>query len=220
MKHRLVAAASLALLTAGCANKYQAITPEVEAGMMADLKAGKPNLDCGEGCAFTWVAQVPSIHALDMSERWNDLAVRVMQIGFGGDLAYYYLGQAAQGLGYQEAAITYYNYSLALATGQNPLLKCSGGQSMNGGDPCQGVDLVGSIPVLIQASRDEIAKEQAAAEAAAAPPPPVHHHVHHHTASSGTGSNWAMPPPAATSSSGSGTNGNGWVAPPPAPSNQ
>jgi hypothetical protein len=166
------------------------------------------------------MSQAPSIHALDLAENWNGLAVRVMQIGFGSDLAYYYLGQSAQGLGYHNAAIAYYSTSYAIAQGGNPLLKCSAQQSPNG-DPCLGVDLVSSIPVLIQASRDAIAQQQAAAAAAAsasADPPVVKHHRKKPaatTASTGS-SGWVAPPPAASSATPTSGTPAAWVAPPPA----
>ena len=204
---RLAGAVSFAglLPLAGCANKYEAMTPEIQSTMMSELQAGKLNLDCGVKCDFTWIQSAPSIHALDLAEKWPDLAIRVMQIGYGSDLAYYYLGQAAQGLGYHQAAITYYATSLSLDNGPNPLLKCAAGQSEMA-DPCQGVDLAGSIPVLMQASRDAIASaDQAQQQAAADPPAPGVHHHHHHTApaaqpaaaTSSGGSDWAVPPPAA-----------------------
>ena len=192
----LFIATSLLGLSA-CANKYDTMTPQLQASMLADLKAGKLNLDCGVGCSLTWAAQSNRLHALDIAEQWNDLATGVMQIGFGNDLAYYYLGQAAQGLDDQQAALIYYGYALGLATGQNPLLKCEAGQS-DSNDPCQDVDLVNSIPVLMQASREALAQQEASEEQAEATPPPTHHH-HHKTST--TGSNTAA----------------GWVAPPPAP---
>ncbi len=181
------------LAVSGCSTKYQAVTPELQATFLADLQAGKLNLDCGEGCALTWGQRAATIHAVDLGERWQELATDVMQIGFGSDLAYYYLGQAAQGLGYHQAAIAYYSQSLALATGQNPLVKCTPGalQVQAGSDPCQGVNLVSDIPVLVQASRDAIAQQQqadAAAQAAQSAPPPVHHHHRRPPASTPTGS--------------------------------
>ena len=208
-------------ILASCANKYDAVTPEVQATMLSDLRAGRLALDCGARCSFTWIGQVPAIHALDIAERWDELAVRVMQIGFGQDLAYYYLGQAAQGLGYHQAAIVYYNAALGLANGQDALLKCEGGQ-LQGGDPCQGVNLAAAIPVLVQASRDVLAQQAAATEAAAEPAQaPVHHH--HHVkpaipvASSGAAAGgWVAPPPPSATPPSSGSAG--WVAPPPAPS--
>jgi hypothetical protein len=237
-----LAALSPAMLT-GCASKYAAVTPEVQSTMMRDLQAGKPVLDCGQNCRFTWAGQVGAIHQLDLAENWNDLALRVMQVGYGSDLAYYYLGQAAQGLGYHQAAITYYGLSMALNTGSNAMLKCASGQALAAqlqlqtGDPCEGVDLAASIPVLIQASRDALAQQAAAdaaaQQAAASPPPPVHHH---HVQSASTnkasgatntgGTGWAVPPPAPSSASasnaptsntgGSNTGGTGWAVPPPA----
>jgi hypothetical protein len=217
--HSFLSAAAVAVLLAGCANKYDVVTPELQASMMADLQAGKLNLDCGPKCSLTWMSQAPSIHALDLAENWNGLAVRVMQIGFGSDLAYYYLGQSAQGLGYHNAAIAYYSTSYAIAQGGNPLLKCSAQQSPNG-DPCLGVDLVSSIPVLIQASRDAIAQQQAAAAAASASadPPVVKHHRKKPaatTASTGS-SGWVAPPPAASSATPTSGTPAAWVAPPPA----
>jgi len=183
------------LLLGGCAAKYDALTPELHTSMLGDLKSGKLTLDCGLKCDITFIAQASSLHAFDVAERWDDLATHVMQIGYGNDLAYYYLGQAAQGLGYQQAAIGYYTYALALNSGQNALLQCASGRSQNV-DPCQGVDLAGSIPVLIQASRDAIAQQEqaeaAAAEAASQPPAPVHHH---RTAASNASPAWVTPPP-------------------------
>jgi len=214
----IAAALAGALALGGCANKYDALTPDLQAQFLDDLKAGRPTLDCGQKCLITWLAQVPSIHQLDIAESWTPLADKVMQIGYGNDLAYYYLGQSAQGLGFHRAAITYYNTSLALATGTDPLLKCGGlqGNLQN----CQGVDLVASIPVLVKASNDVLAQQQAdadAAAAAAAAPPPVHHK--HPKAVAANASGWTAPPPAtpAASSAPSSGGASGWSAPPPAP---
>jgi hypothetical protein len=186
----------LAATLAGCANKYEALTPDIQAKMMDDLKLGKLVLDCGQKCVFTWISKVDSIHTYDTAERWPELAQTVMQIGYGQDLAYYYLGQAAQGLGYHEAAITYYKWSLALTTGQDTILQCAS-LATETHDPCQGVNLVESIPVLIKASQDAIAAQEAAARAAAAPPPRKHY-THHTTtpAPAATPPGWALPPPA------------------------
>ena len=210
----LAGATLLAVMLAGCETKVATLTPDVQAGMMTDLQQGKLTLDCGIKCDFTWISQVPQIHALDIAERWNDLAVRVMQIGYGNDLAYYYLGQAAQGLGYHQAAISYYNYALALSVSPDPTLRC--GSNAGAGDNCQGVDIAGSVPVLIQASKDALAQQQqeAADAAAAAAPAPVHHH-HHKPAATAT--QWVAPPPAAAGGSSGSSPGGGssWSAPPP-----
>ncbi len=204
----LAALLTSAAMLAGCANKYDAITPELQASMMSDLRAGKLNLDCGLKCKLTWESQAPSVHALDIAERWPELAVRVMQIGYGSDLAYYYLGQSAQGLQYHEAAIGYYNYAGAIASGTDPLLRCEDPTN----NSCQGVDIIASIPVLVAASRDAIAARQAEEQAAAAPAP-VHHH--HHKTAAPKPSDWAAPPPA-SANAGAQASGDGasWAAPP------
>ena len=206
LSRRLALAASLVLGLSGCANKFETMTPQLQASMLSDLQAGKMNLDCGIKCDFTWLQNASSVHALDLAENWRDLAIRVMQIGYGSDLAYYYLGQSAQGLGYHHAAIAYYATSLAINGGGNPLLKCSAAtNSMS--DACQGVDLAGSIPVLMQASRDAIAQQQLADQQAdtPAPAPPTHHR--HHVVASAAATSATPPAPSST--------GSDWVEPPP-----
>jgi len=42
------------------------------------------------------------------TDQWSDLAVRVLTIGYKDNLAWYYLGRAAEGLGHIEAARTYF----------------------------------------------------------------------------------------------------------------
>jgi hypothetical protein len=215
--------AAIALLgVAGC-TQPQPMTPEIQASMLDNLKAGKATLTCGVTCSFTWIAQAPSVHQLDLAEKWEDLAVRVQQINYGSDLAYYYLGQAAQGLNAQQAAITYYNQALFIANGVDPLLRCEGSNS------CQDVNIASSIPVLIKASQDAIVQQQqqaeadaaAAAAAAAAQQAPVHHKKKPVTTASSV--KWQAPPEsggsastAATASTGpGGSSGSGWSAPPP-----
>jgi tetratricopeptide (TPR) repeat protein len=198
---RLFGAVVLVIGLSGCASKYETVTPEVQAQMMQDLQNGKLVLDCGEKCAFTWISKVDSIHAYDTAEQWPELAQLVMQIGYGQDLAYYYLGQSAQGLGYHEAAIKYYQFASALNEGQDSTLQCASLATQTH-DPCQGVDLAGSIPVLIKASQDVLAEQ-----AAAAHPVHKHHHASAATGSSGTSaskpvpSGWSLPPPAPDSTS-------------------
>jgi hypothetical protein len=48
---------------------------------------------------------------MNEARQWRDLAVLVMQIGYTNDLTYYYLGRAAEGLGFRDAAKTYYQIS-------------------------------------------------------------------------------------------------------------
>ena len=162
LKKLAISVAMLALV--GCQQQVEVVTPDVQQRMLDDLKAGKLTLNCGINCSFTWFHKAGQIHALDMAERWPDLAVAVMQVGHGSDLAYYYLGQAAQGLGEHTAAISYYQYSLALAQGPDSSLRCDATQS------CLDVDLPSVIPVLIKASQDALAAASVPAQPAAAAP--------------------------------------------------
>jgi hypothetical protein len=199
---RYFAMIALIASVSGCGEKVEVLTPAVQAQMMDDLKAGNLVLDCGEKCSFAWAMKVDSIHSLDLAERWPELAQSVMKIGYGQDLAYYYLGQAAQGLGYHEAAIKYYQWAYALAASQNTLLQCASlGSDYH--DPCQGVNLVAAVPVLIDASKEAIARQQVATSGSPAPVKRVHHKKSAGTAeaaatpdAAATGpADWSLPPP-------------------------
>jgi hypothetical protein len=227
---QLLAAAGLAGLVAGCMTQagLPPVTPEMQARMLDDLRAGVFALDCGAACSASWTTELGAVRAFDSADRYADLAVRVMQVRYGSDLAYYYLGRAAQGLGDYTAAITYYRHSLDLANGTDPALRCEAAGA------CQGVDIAGTIPVLVAASQRELAESTAhtttvrrrpthAAPASGgpgwvAPPPPTDTGSSGATASGGTG--WSAPPPpsasAAPTSGASASGGSGWVAPPAA----
>ncbi len=158
LKRLIISLLGVAFVSA-CAMKVETVTPEIQAKMTEDLKSGNLTLDCTINCDFTWIHEVESLHALDMAERWQDLYVKVMQIGYKSDLAYYYLGQSAQGLGYHEAAIKYYKYAQALATGQNMAARCDATAEGALSDPCQGVEIASVTPVLIKASQDALAAQ-------------------------------------------------------------
>lgn len=65
-------------------------------------------------------------------KQWRDLAVQVMETNFKLDLSYFYLGQAAQGLGHSQAAQRYMGKSLELsqtedgACAKRTFVGCSG----------------------------------------------------------------------------------------------
>jgi hypothetical protein len=53
---------------------------------------------------------------LNEARQWPELAVLVMQVGYTNDLTYYYLGRAAEGLGFGDAAKTHYEISVRLTS--------------------------------------------------------------------------------------------------------
>ena len=72
--------------------------------------------------------------ALEAHDRadWQRLALIVLDVGYNSDLAYYYLGRAAEGMGANDAALTYYrkaleitNHRLFEGQGKSPGERCN-----------------------------------------------------------------------------------------------
>jgi hypothetical protein len=101
------------LFLAGCAPGRLANMSAPES--LAALQTGRPVLACREACLAEWQQTQPRAAQLEMSARWSDLAVLVMQTGYQDDLSLYYLGRAADGLGYRSAALSYYRQSMQLS---------------------------------------------------------------------------------------------------------
>jgi hypothetical protein len=90
--------------------------PEVPVDeLLRRLQAGEPMRDCRIACLDAWRANRATALVLNETRRWPELAVLVMQTGYTDDLTYFYLGRAAEGLGYREAAKTYYQISARLS---------------------------------------------------------------------------------------------------------
>lgn len=70
-------------------------------------------MSCDATCAVSWGATRNQVKTLHDNELWNHLAIEVSRVGYKVDLAYYYLGRAAEGLGYNNSATVYYNLALA-----------------------------------------------------------------------------------------------------------
>lgn len=100
---------ALACLTlTGCAEQRAALSP---ADAVAQLRTGIPLLQCRETCVADWRGAQPQAAQLDAAARWPELAALVIGIGYQDDLSLYYLGRAAEGLGYPGAAASYYRQS-------------------------------------------------------------------------------------------------------------
>jgi Zn-dependent protease with chaperone function len=72
-----------------------------------------------------------SLKELHANQRWRDLAVSVMDIDHQFDLAYFYLSEAASGLGFVEASKVY--ASKALETGKDDSRSCAKHMVLNCG---------------------------------------------------------------------------------------
>ena len=60
------------------------------------------------GCAGSWGSSAASMRSQYDSQQWDELARSVVATNFPYDLAYYYLGRAAEGKGHYGAAANYY----------------------------------------------------------------------------------------------------------------
>ncbi|WP_455925606.1 hypothetical protein [Pseudomonas putida] len=106
---------------------------------------GEVRLRCGLGCAAAWGAESKTWTALYKNRLWGDLAMRVADVNFQGDIQYFYLGRAAEGEGFYQAASIYYRLSRTVA------FKCSG-------DSCNGVN----VPMEVAAGLARLAQAEPA----------------------------------------------------------
>jgi len=104
---------ALSFLLAGCASVPTALQYDNEnrAKLTDDFKNGEARLDCWINCVAVFAYNRSTLRRFYDTELWKDLAVNVLSIGYGADISYYYLGRAAEGLGYAPAADVYYRLS-------------------------------------------------------------------------------------------------------------
>ena len=107
-RHGAALMASGCLLLAGCAAPPAAVSP---ADTVAQLRTGLPLLTCRDSCVGEWQRAQPQAAQLAAADRWADLAALTVRVGYQDDLSLYYLGQAAEHLGYPGAAASYYRQS-------------------------------------------------------------------------------------------------------------
>ncbi|HEX7053469.1 MAG TPA: M48 family metallopeptidase [Burkholderiales bacterium] len=76
------------------------------------FKRGETTFDCRLQCSLAYERNKDDWKRLHERALWRDLAVSVIQTGYRSDLSYFMLGEAARGLGLDEAARTYYRRAL------------------------------------------------------------------------------------------------------------
>lgn len=141
LKYAKVISSIFAILIIGCSPKYNSLTPELRRELNGEFISGRANLDCTVSCTFSWMFARQEMISLYDSQKWQDLAEKVMEIGFKQDLAYYFLGRAAEGLGYKLSALVYYEKAKELY--YTPGYNCYESGS------CRGFDLSSMIPERI-----------------------------------------------------------------------
>ena len=121
--------AMVCLVMAGCAQQPPTITP---ADAAAQVQTGRAVLTCRDSCVAEWQRLQPQAAQFEAAARWPELAATVLQANYEDDLSLYYLGRAAEGLGYPGAASSYYRHSLRFAG--------TAGSCQNLSRMCGGVD--------------------------------------------------------------------------------
>lgn len=104
------------------------MTPEDRA-LLNNFYSGKASLD--RGGIFANVSRIKSHRELHDREEWSSLAYSVLMNGLDGNINWYYLGRAAEGMGYNAAALTYYQKSVQLTQSDGHSGKCLGTQCSN-----------------------------------------------------------------------------------------
>ena len=118
---------------------------------------GEIRLTCTLACAGSVGAARRKMRGFYDNKLWMDLAKEVSAIGFDNDQQYFYLGTAAAGLGYRNAARTYFNLARASA------YKCGGSTNV-----CDGFNFPADINAWLAALNNADAKDSQAAAAAKA----------------------------------------------------
>lgn len=102
------------LTLAGCATERSGTGDPIEQHqILTELDAGRLRLGCEMACAGSWRSARPALRGLHTQQVWSELVVEVARIGHPSDLAYYYLGRAAEARGRSSAAALYYRLALA-----------------------------------------------------------------------------------------------------------
>jgi predicted Zn-dependent protease len=97
------------------------------------FKTGTATFTCRLQCAFSYSNKKGDWKKLHEQKNWRELALSVMGVGYLGDLSYFMLGEAASGLGLNDAAKLYYQRALQAGKAYG----CAGGLS----DTCEGYEV-------------------------------------------------------------------------------
>ncbi len=122
----LIAAAGI--IATGCASV--APSPGDEARRFDDFASGSFAFSSSASGGETFDGMRPILNSHFHSENWLALARGLLAIGYDQDLAYFYLAQAAEGLGFPDAAVHYYQAAISTRS------KCASIENR-----CDGIDL-------------------------------------------------------------------------------
>lgn len=98
------------------------------------FRSGAAELPC-DACTAEFILKQGALRDLHAQASWRQLALDTMKIGYGIDLAWYYLGIAAEKLGFGEAADRYLAEARTRAAARDT--SCAGGILVS----CSGIDV-------------------------------------------------------------------------------
>ncbi|MFM9863966.1 MAG: S1C family serine protease [Micropepsaceae bacterium] len=114
------------LILAGCASTVVNTTDSATVARHDAFKSANINLPMGTLEAAEWTINRPAAYDLLAAGQWRALADLVQRKGINNDLAWYYLGRAAEGLGDSGLARTYYQRSLDRTNSDKYSATCQG----------------------------------------------------------------------------------------------
>ncbi len=134
---------ALASLASGCAAPIGFQDANQRTAALASFHAGQAQITCPSGqiCLLNWIHARPVASRMMQAQHWDDLADVVLASGYDQDLTWFYLGLAASGLGYNDAARTYLSRSE-----QRSIV---GGLQSCVPDNCDGINLPNDAAVLV-----------------------------------------------------------------------
>ena len=179
---------------AGCATPQAAPAPAklveqplTDQQALRQIRTGDAKLECDASCAEAWQHHQADLTALYDSGDWRKLGVLVLQIGYKQDLAYFYLGRAAEGLGDRSAALVYYGAAQGLATGPNNATRCAASPA-----GCNGLSLLTEVLTrtrIVEVARSRTPFQHASRGSAESPQPGD-------ATATPPNASWVDPPPA------------------------
>ena len=207
MRNRCNFAIGLMLALSGCGAQQVGFSdPAARTAALEKFHAGTAAMTCGTGvdCNFKWINSRSTAQRFAQAQKWDDVADVVLAAGMDVDLAWFYLGLAAEGENRNNAARVYYNTSIRKTT--------AGGINACGfitDSNCEGITLPDD-------ANDQLASLRGAPRYAAPKKSPSTPAA---TPASSTG--WVAPAPPGSGSSGGSSSGgsssggstSSWVAP-------
>ena len=123
---RFIIAVLALFVLAGCATTAVDATDAATTARYEAFKSGNVVLPMGTLEAAEWTINRQNAYNLLAASRWRELADLVQRKSINNDLAWYYLGRAAEGLGQTDLARTYYQRSVERTKSDKYSQRCQG----------------------------------------------------------------------------------------------